>query len=414
MLSIKFKPLTFVVLGIALCASAILPAYLSSMNLTLSPFSHVYAQSDIQTVNHRDLVIDLGYGIKTNAEFTFPAVGEGPFPGAIIIPGSGVIDRNGTEGYILVDNKTGSKIYPSSQTYFDIAKYLSERGFAVLKYDKRGVDSNHTVIDSNVWGNTTIGDLKHDAEKALTVLLQQPEVNATQKATLIGHSEGTIVAPRVAIDNPDKVRNVVLMAAFAQNLKDVLQFQVVKNPLLYAERVLDKTDQGVFSLNDAMKDPIFLQIGGGLINQTLLSSNNDSVSIKNQLKPAALSAYNNITAPSALLLSSECQSQAACPIAINSHMNLERTLDKIGNMPSNISILIMTGENDSLTPVEQGLLLQQKLTEENHPDHLIITYPNLGHLFTPSNQWITAEGPVEENVLQDLFEWLTPRSEYTN
>lgn len=74
----------------------------------------------------------------------------------------------------------------------------------------------------------------------------------------------------------------------------------------------------------------------------------------------------------------------------------------------------MTGENDSLTPVEQGLLLQQKLTEENHPDHLIITYPNLGHLFTPSNQWITAEGPVEENVLQDLFEWLTPRSEYTN
>ena len=42
---------------------------------------------------------------------------------------------------------------------------------------------------------------------------QQPEVNATKKATLIGHSEGTVVATRIAIDNPDKVKNIVLMGA---------------------------------------------------------------------------------------------------------------------------------------------------------------------------------------------------------
>ena len=45
------------------------------------------------------------------------------------------------------------------------------------------------TIDGNVWGNLTFNDLKEDAEKALSVLLQQPEVNATKKATLIGHSE---------------------------------------------------------------------------------------------------------------------------------------------------------------------------------------------------------------------------------
>lgn len=55
---------------------------------------------------------------------------------------------------------------------------------------------------------------------------------------------------------------------------------------------------------------------------------------------------------------------------------------------------------------EQELLLQQRLTEVDHPDHLVITYPNLGHLFAPSNQWITAEGPVEYYVLQDMYEWL--------
>jgi hypothetical protein len=55
-------------------------------------------------------------------------------------------------------------------------------------------------------------------------------------------------------------------------------------------------------------------------------------------------------------------------------------------------------------------LLQQKLTEINHPDHLIITYPNLGHVFAPSNQWFTSPDPIEEFVLQDMFEWLEAHS----
>ncbi|MFL6339701.1 MAG: hypothetical protein ACJ718_11445, partial [Nitrososphaeraceae archaeon] len=71
---------------------------------------------------------------------------------------------NYTLGVIRIDNKTGSKIYPPTQ-FFQIAEYLSERGFAVLRYDKRGVSANHTILDTNVWGNVTINDLKHDAEK---------------------------------------------------------------------------------------------------------------------------------------------------------------------------------------------------------------------------------------------------------
>ena len=89
-----------------------------------------------------------------------------------------------------------------------IAKYLSERGFAVLRYDKRGVGGNLTIADKNVWGNATINDFIHDAEKALNVLIAQPEVNGTKEITIIGHSEGTIIAPRVAVDNPTKVKNM--------------------------------------------------------------------------------------------------------------------------------------------------------------------------------------------------------------
>jgi len=75
---------------------------------------------------------------------------------------------------------------------------------------------------------------------------------------------------------------------------------------------------------------------------------------------------------------------------------------------------MMAAENDSLIPVKQAFLLQQRLTEVNHPDHTLITYPNLGHLFAPSNQWITAEGPVEPYVLADLYSWLESHSGFTH
>ena len=177
----------------------------------------VHAQSDLQTTKYRNMVIDLGNGLKTNARLNLPANGDGPFPGVLLVPGSGKTDMNETAGYVHIDNETGSIIYPPGRPFFDIAEYLSERGFAVLQYDKRGIGANLTVLDSNVWGNVTFDDLKQDAEKALNVLIQQPEVDANH-VTLVGHSEGTTIVPRVAIDNPDKVENIVLMGTVGPKL----------------------------------------------------------------------------------------------------------------------------------------------------------------------------------------------------
>ena len=49
---------------------------------------------------------------------------------------------NETNGPVRIDNETGSIIYPPTRPFFEIAEYLSERGFAVLQYDKRGIGSN--------------------------------------------------------------------------------------------------------------------------------------------------------------------------------------------------------------------------------------------------------------------------------
>jgi len=98
---------------------------------------------------------------------TRAAVGKGPFPGVLLIHGSGANDKNGTLGFV---HKNGPK--PLTPLW-QIAQYLSERGFAVLRYDKRGVGANFTT-DQNIWGNTTVNNLIQDSKKALKVLIQQP------------------------------------------------------------------------------------------------------------------------------------------------------------------------------------------------------------------------------------------------
>ena len=61
------------------------------MNLLyiITTLFEAYAQPYVETVKHRNLTIDLGNGLKTNAQLTFPAVGKGPFPGVLLIPGGG-------------------------------------------------------------------------------------------------------------------------------------------------------------------------------------------------------------------------------------------------------------------------------------------------------------------------------------
>ncbi|HEY6884429.1 MAG TPA: alpha/beta fold hydrolase [Nitrososphaeraceae archaeon] len=384
---------------------------LSSTGIFNQQQNQALAQQYIPTIKYRNLVIDLGNGVKTNAQLTLPAVGKGPFPAVLLIHGSGAGDKNETVGFV---HKSGPK---PSTPFWQIAQYLSERGFAVLRYDKRGVGGNNT-ISSNVWGNATVNDLIHDAEKALNVLVQQPEVDA-KRISIIGHSEGTIIAPRVAIDNSTKVKNIILMAALAQNFGDLVFYQTVLLPPEYAKQVLDKNHTGLISIQQIAKDPVILL--NLPIPQSILRPNNtkaitntlvrkfgtnDSISIDKQLKPLLRKAYENLTA----LNLSKCNNFQGCPVWFRSQLSIIPTLSIIGNVSKSIGILLLNGENDSQTPVQQAFLLQQRLTDVKHPDHTLITYPNLGHLFYPSSEWLTGVGPIQQYVLADLYAWLESHS----
>ena len=180
---------------------------------------------------------------------TLPAIGKGPFPGVLLIAGSGAQDKNETLGFV---HKNGPK---PPTPFWQIAQYLSERGFAVLRYDKRGVGANSTIINSNVWGNATINDLIQDSKKTLNVLIQQPEVDP-KMISIIGHSEGTIIAPRIAIDNSTKVKNIILIGTVASNVRDLVHYQAVSLPSEYATQVLDKNHTGSISIQQIAKDPV--------------------------------------------------------------------------------------------------------------------------------------------------------------
>jgi hypothetical protein len=119
--------------------------------------------------------------------------------------------------------------------------------------------------------------------------------------------------------------------------------------------------------------------------------------------------YENLTA----FNPSKCNNVALCPILWRSLSNMIPTLSTIGNVSKSTGILILTGENDSQTPVQESFLLQQRLTDVNHLDHTLITYPNLGHSFYPSSQWSTTFGPTQPYVLADVYAWLQDHSGFT-
>jgi uncharacterized protein len=240
--------------------------------------------------------------------------------------------------------------------------------------------------------NLTIDDLVQDANKALAVLMQQPEVNIN-KITVLGHSEGTVIAPRVAIDNPSKVKNIVLMGALAQNMSEILDFQAVSLPLLYAKEVLDINHNGSLSIQEASKDVTFQSIIGGNISLIITDNlpngikllkpeynpnKNAYINIDTELKPALIEKAKSFFSPlssssstSSSESSDKCTNLEGCPLYQSSFFALEPNLITITNVPSNTSILILNGENDTQTPVHGAFLLQQTLTEINHPDHIL-------------------------------------------
>ena len=124
------------------------------------------------------------------ATLTIPQ-GKGPFPGVVLITGSGPQDRDET----LLGHKP----------FLILSDYLTRHGIAVLRADDRGVGKS-----TGIFAKGTTADFATDAEAGVAYLKTRPEIDP-HKIGLVGHSEGGVIAPMVAARNKD-VAFIVMMA----------------------------------------------------------------------------------------------------------------------------------------------------------------------------------------------------------
>ena len=123
-------------------------------------------------------------------------------PAVILIAGSGPTDRDETVAGIPV--------------FGHLARDLVAGGFAVVRYDKRGVGQSGGRAES-----ATIADYAEDARQALLWLEKQKGIDKNRIA-LVGHSEGGLVAMLTAGRERGKVAAMVLLATPSANGNDIV------------------------------------------------------------------------------------------------------------------------------------------------------------------------------------------------
>lgn len=131
--------------------------------------------------------------------------GTGPFPAVVLLTGSGAQDRDEA----LLGHKP----------FLVIADHLTRAGFAVLRFDDRGVGGSKGQLD-----RATQLDLAGDARGALDWLEKQQEIDRS-RLCLVGHSEGAYVAAKAAALDK-RVRAIAMLAGPGVGGKEILPQQL--------------------------------------------------------------------------------------------------------------------------------------------------------------------------------------------
>ena len=133
--------------------------------------------------------------------------GEGPFPAAVMIHGSGTSHRD-------------------SGWYLTLAQHLQEEGIVILLPDKRGSEQS-----AGDWRTSSFEDLATDTLAAVDYVQEQTVVEITSVG-LVGMSQGGHIAPLVAAQSNDvalDVAWVVNVAGGAVTMHEVLQYEEIHN-----------------------------------------------------------------------------------------------------------------------------------------------------------------------------------------
>ena len=144
-----------------------------------------YLAEEVRFVNSTD-------GDTLAGTLTMPTT-PGPHRAVVMITGSGPQSRD--------------EPVMNHRPFLVWADALTRLGIAVLRYDDRGVGAS-----TGNFNEARTADLARDVEAAVDYLRSRKEID-NQRIGLIGHSEGGMIAPIVAVSRPKDVSFIVLLAA---------------------------------------------------------------------------------------------------------------------------------------------------------------------------------------------------------
>jgi len=157
----------------------------------------------------RDVSFDSG-GLRLAGTLTLPVGACVPSPAALLLVGSGPLDRNENYGFLRVDATR------------QLAHALAAAGIVSLRYDKRGVGGS----EGGDWRAAGFFDAVDDAAAARAFLAERPEVDSMRIAA-IGHSEGAFTATALA-GRGEPLAAIVLLAGSAVPGTEVGRYQAAR------------------------------------------------------------------------------------------------------------------------------------------------------------------------------------------
>jgi dienelactone hydrolase len=138
---------------------------------------------------------------KLVGTLTVPKKGAAPFPGVVMISGSGSQDRDGSA---------------VANLYRLVAEKLSANGVAVLRVDDRGIGKSLPLASAA----TSYRDLLNDSKAAFEFMSKRPQIEP-KKIALAGHSEGALTALMIAAEEP-RVAAIVLLSGGSRSLDRIV------------------------------------------------------------------------------------------------------------------------------------------------------------------------------------------------
>jgi alpha-beta hydrolase superfamily lysophospholipase len=158
------------------------------------------------SAQQREVVVECEWG-TIGATIDMPA--EGSDTAVLIVAGSGPTDRNGNSAAGL-----------NTFCYKMLGEALAESGYAVMRYDKRGIGGS--PIPAEDIPSLVFEDYIDDARACAKFL----RAEGFERVIVAGHSEGGLIALQLAAEEACCLDGVVLLCAPGYNMAEILNFQL--------------------------------------------------------------------------------------------------------------------------------------------------------------------------------------------